>query len=110
MNTDQELVEMAARAMGVQLEWNESGESGYWDDFRGLPQWVPWSPLKDPGDAFMLALRCGIEIGYGAYGDNPEHVWASIGGIELSEPVGGNIFLAGARVVTRVAAVMGRVF
>lgn len=62
--TDRELLELAAKAAGVEqgaerTEWGISttlsdGRHGY------LPH---WNPLTDDGDALRLALKLGIQIG-----------------------------------------------
>lgn len=59
MKTDRELLELAAKAAGIYLEWD------------GPPsQWVPiyyegktyhsWNPLEDDGDALRLAVKLGM--------------------------------------------------
>jgi len=55
MSTDRELLELAAKAIGLTLKYNYLGS-------RDARQ--PWNPLEDDGDALRLAvkLRMSIEI------------------------------------------------
>ena len=50
---DRELLEMAAKAMGLALRYNYIG---------GRDANQPWDPLTDDGDALRLAVYLGIEI------------------------------------------------
>lgn len=75
MATDRELLELAAKAAGITLEWNDHGESGYWTTWRDLPQWVEWNPFDDDVDAKCVAQKLGIEVvQYFEY--VPPHVFA----------------------------------
>lgn len=51
---DRELLELAAKAAGIQLSL-----SGYRIDTLTNEQ---WNPLTDDGDALRLALACGLEV------------------------------------------------
>lgn len=59
MLTDRELLELAAKAYGIELIlWHEK-YSGGWLDGCGAPStW--WSPLADDGDALRLAVKLRI--------------------------------------------------
>jgi hypothetical protein len=70
--TDREMLELAAKAAGIVLEFNDYGQPGYWSEWRGLPQWEAWNPLTDDGDEArleaVLALNCvwfedGVGVG-----------------------------------------------
>jgi hypothetical protein len=64
--TDRELLELAAKAAGIELDWDipinsntpwrMSGE----DEDRGPADL--WNPLTDDGDALRLAVKCGIDL------------------------------------------------
>jgi hypothetical protein len=66
--TDREMLELAAKAAGyafghyhdkpAQLVKTQIGDA-----------WIGWSPLADDGDALRLAVKCGIEYGFG-YNDD----------------------------------------
>lgn len=65
MTTDRELLELAAKAAGIDLHWNDREESGYYENYRGLPQWVEWNALHDDGDALRLAVKLGLQFDFG---------------------------------------------
>lgn len=57
--TDRELLELAAKAAGIELRWSNEGvayaqrDDGYW----GV-----WNPLTDDGDALRLAVKLALDI------------------------------------------------
>jgi hypothetical protein len=53
--TDRELLELAAKAAG--LEWHDGS---VWLDADA--DYVPWNPLTDDGDALWLAVKLRISI------------------------------------------------
>lgn len=60
--TDRELLELAARAAGIELTW-ENGRPQYVEMFRGhLPNYYDWNALTDDGDALRLAVKLGLAI------------------------------------------------
>lgn len=73
MSTDRELLEAAARAAGLTLEWTSSNDFGdTFEPFCWLRRSGPhnrrdgdgkvWNPLTDDGDALRLAVKLGIEV------------------------------------------------
>ena len=59
--TDRKLLELAAKAAGYEvLSWY--GERYTTTDGDRL---FPWNPLVDDGDALRLAVKLGIEYGFG---------------------------------------------
>jgi len=58
--TDRELLELAAKAVGIDLCWNDAEAPGYYSDFRGMPQWEYWNPLVFDGDALRLAVKLNL--------------------------------------------------
>lgn len=60
MKTDRELIELAARAVGLTVMWSEP--------FKRYERFVlekyagPWDPLNDDGDALRLATALKISI------------------------------------------------
>ena len=68
IDTDRELLELAAKAAGV--EWfgyygDDTVECQYLD--IGTNDVVPWNPLADDGDALRLAVKLGLFISHSAY-------------------------------------------
>ena len=98
--TDRELLEMAAKAAGMEyLCWskNKHGDKA-------------WNPLFDDGDALRLAVKRDIRVGCDetrAYCD-----WWAADGItllDLQEPVvGGDKLSATRRAIVRAAAEIGK--
>ncbi len=64
MTDDRELLERAARAAGINLQFNDKGVPGYYGDWRGLPQWIEWDPREDDGDLYGLARKISINIDF----------------------------------------------
>lgn len=57
--TDRELLEMAAKAAGIPVEWDGDGFVRP-VPFKGFTNYEPWNPLADDGDALRLAVKIGI--------------------------------------------------
>lgn len=59
---DRELLEMAAKAAGEDVEWHDSGSYFYrkscnWPAEKGF-----FNPLHDDGEAMRLAVKCSISL------------------------------------------------
>lgn len=61
--TDRELLELAAKAAGYQIEDREGGALAIVRDGR----WWLWNPLTDDGDALRLAVKLRLAIDIGIY-------------------------------------------
>ncbi len=61
--TDRELLEAAAKAAGLCLEWD--GHPDKWQPmyYEGKT-YHGWNPLTDDGDALRLAVKMGIVVEY----------------------------------------------
>ncbi len=71
--TDRELLELAARAAGVELVWetmaftHDDGKEDSIDapyaigDSPDVAPWY-WNPLEDDGEAFRLAVKLGLSV------------------------------------------------
>ena len=116
--TDRELLELAAKAAGI--EWTKAATEkgaelepvfGLWLTLHGEPyegQRRRWNPLTDDGDALRLAVNLGlvIEIGYAARGflvvrTNTDN-WK-----EFREAWGNDPYAATRRAIVRAAAAIG---
>jgi hypothetical protein len=66
MRTDRELLELAAKAAGVQgLTWRNGSSCFYYDDIdTGREE---WNPLFDDGQALRLAVKPWIRIEEAVY-------------------------------------------
>ena len=79
MTTDRELLELAARAAGIEIDkspCNGGGRGNTGFDVMGnaVLDWhemTRWNPLTDDGDALRLSVKLGInlEIGEVGFGD-----------------------------------------
>ena len=70
--TDRELMELAARAAGLDVHRGEKWQSDML--FRAVPRPnsplvanVEWNPLADDGDALRLAVKLGLIVDAGAH-------------------------------------------
>ncbi len=71
MTTDRELLEKAAKAAGLEIEWERDLAFPFQErwvalakcGWEGQPSWREWNPLREDGDAQRLAvkLRIGTE-------------------------------------------------
>lgn len=95
---DREMLELASKAGGIDLHWNDAGESGYYENWRGMPQWMSWNPLADDGDALRLAVHMFRDIHFW-YFDNSVSV-----GNEWRVVCGDDPCAATRRAIVRAAA------
>ena len=60
MKTDRELLELAARAAGIELgAWHPDKKSYWVGEFYSGKE---WNPLTDDGDALRLAVKLNMQI------------------------------------------------
>ena len=63
MKTDRELLELAAKAAGVEAYWDEEYQRMQMDYMhKGGTNYEEWNPLTDDGDALRLAVRLRLVI------------------------------------------------
>ena len=58
--TDREMLELAAKAAGVELRWHPDGTA--FSAVRCSGYWGVWNPLADDGDALRLAAELSMRI------------------------------------------------
>jgi hypothetical protein len=109
--TDRELLELAAKAAGIEAhDWLPG--LGFAVDVpwkHGLSNVERWNPLTDDGDALRLAVTLAIAIyppeeqGRSATANPPGHdaPW-------INEPAGSDHFAASRRAIVRAAAAIGQ--
>ncbi|MEJ5149809.1 hypothetical protein [Comamonas sp. MYb396] len=101
--TDRELLELAAKAAGIEITWEHGRDYPERVElFRGhLANYEPWDPLNLDGDAFRLVAQLGLDIEFGN-----EHVWCCIEDMEnyVMHPLAGDRAAAARRVVVESAA------
>ena len=105
--TDQELLQLSAKAAGYYYVWRPYGGS-IESTSEGSK---PWNPLTDDGDALRLAVKLSlmVEIGMGPHGDI---TWVRHDDIADGEGIverhRDNALLATRRAIVRAAAEIGR--
>ena len=101
--TDKELLELAAKAAGVELKWSRPYKI-LWD-FSEVPD---WNPLTDDGDALRLAVKLGLWI---YMRENYIDVMTDVAKpieVFMTEPYGDDPYAATRQAILRVAAEIGR--
>lgn len=61
MTTDRELLELAAKAAGIRLEWDANPAEWQPMYYEGKT-YHGWNPLTDDGDALQLAVKCELSL------------------------------------------------
>jgi hypothetical protein len=111
--TDRELIELAAKAAAVNLQWIAPTYKGvYIPGVDGLP----WNPLTDDGDALRLAMQLDIDVQFNT--DDDEQTTSAIApspeqpgsgeGWNFTEGWRGDKYAATRRAIVRAAAEIGR--
>ena len=100
MNTDRELLELAAKAAGIKIRWQSYGNYFVIGDIdEGIE--AVWNPILDDGDALRLAATLGMWVHIGKW-----HV--SICGHYVEETCRKDPCAATRRAIVRAAAEIGR--
>ena len=60
MSTDRELLELAAKAVGIDLQENMYEDNDYYYVVNN--ECIGWHPLADDGDALRLAVKLELDI------------------------------------------------
>ena len=114
MSADKELLEFAAKAAGIELDWdippnarNPWRMTGQGND-RGPA--AEWNPLTDDGDALRLAVKLKMDIIFDfdrvvvCYGDDAESVTEYF----YDLPKQTDTYAASCRAIVRAAAEIGK--
>lgn len=110
MQTDRELLELAAKAAGVDLEWDGPPEMWQPMYYKGKT-YHGWNPLTDDADALRLAVRLGLlvyvmrDAGFTGIRLPSEHIGGKYDEVEIhvADP-----YAATRRAIVRAAAEIGR--
>ncbi|AXH75202.1 MAG: hypothetical protein [Caudoviricetes sp.] len=105
-SSDRELLELAAKAIGINVRWHDGGYYGPTMEIMECEAGgSPWNPLTDDGDAFRLMLALQIDVSFWREDDS---VCVSIHQNLIATAVGaiGDIELR--RAIVRAAAEIGR--
>lgn len=74
--TDRELLELAAKAAGIVLNFPQDYGGADFLSPTNVDGWKIWNPLTDDGDALRLAVVLGLELTmpkYKGFGTSVEH-------------------------------------
>ena len=103
--TDRELLELAAKAVGITLEW-DGNPSEWMPMYYEGKTYHAWNPLDDDGDALRLAVKLRLDI---VISDDLKHTVARKGFLQMCvEAWGDDENTATRRAIVRVAARIGR--
>ncbi|WP_312139959.1 hypothetical protein [Stutzerimonas nitrititolerans] len=115
VESDRELLELAAKAAGEDVEWHESGRYFYrkscnWPAEKGF-----FNPLHDDGDALRLAVTLGLTVECDFHDSDTCTAFQTRGeivadeqSVMLGEIIGSPEFAATRRAIVRAAAEIGR--
>ena len=105
MKTDRELLELAAKAVGIVGVWHERGQCIHVTDCEGMSD-IWWRPLADDGDALRLAVELDIQIWHRPSGVEGVHKGSVLTNPQ-TEPLMPDPFAATRRAIVRAAAAIG---
>lgn len=111
--TDRELLELSAKAAGIDAQWLDQDEADYESEHEGL--WLKgargpdnsryWNPLTNDGDALRLSVKLQMEV---CHADEAAHANYAFAGYErihyAIEPHGADECAATRRAIVRAAA------
>ena len=112
MMTDKELLELAAKAAGIEFHNDNYNDlSGMWIKCEPIPGVYPthftsWHPLADDGDALRLAVKLGLDLQVFNGSKNTTAVERDTFS-EHREYHGDNPYAATRRAIVRAAAEIG---
>lgn len=105
--TDKELLELAAKAAGVEIGWDSQGAFLYEPEICALSD--AWNPLENDAQALRLAVKLMAAIEYDSeYLDQPaKNVYVQAQGYDAFEPLCYDPYAATRRAIVRAAAEIG---
>lgn len=99
--TDRGLLDAAAKAAGIKLDWRESVQCLC---YAGSPYNIAWNPLADHGEAARLAMALRMRLDV-----TDDYVSAEVEALaprHFAEPINGDACKAWCRAIVRAAAAM----
>ncbi|MCY1216845.1 hypothetical protein D9M72_287320 [compost metagenome] len=100
---DRELLELAAKAAGLVVEWDYDGNTWARRPDEHPEQALRWNPLTDDGDALRLAVKLRLHFaacGHSAIASEPDGVFVQV-------QFGDDAAAATRRAIVRAAAEIG---
>jgi hypothetical protein len=108
MRTDRELLELAAKAAGIEINLartKERDEAGYGQHGLWTMTTTHWNPLTDDGDALRLAVTLRLSIIHSTGG--PAMVMSPDCAVSSNESAGADEAAITRRAIVRAAAEIG---
>lgn len=108
--TDRELLELAAKAAGYDIDWNDWRDCGSHIEYRMRGTTRYWNPLPSDGDALRLAVKLNIDFSGNDYDIGFTDRWAQAvygDNKAVQEPYGTDPYAATRRAIVRAAAAIG---
>ena len=99
--SDRELLELAAKAAGIELRWEWDGDDVAYSNNRF------WNPLADDGDALRLAVQLRLDVD--CAGGEVVVAYEQITHAHAAERVGDDPYAATRRAIVMAAAEIGRI-
>jgi hypothetical protein len=99
--TDRELLELAAKAAGIEIMFWSGGRDIGAESPVVKPHGLDWNPLTDDGDALRLAVKLELSI-------QPDSVLVMVGDMYCEWEYFEDRGEATRRAITRAAAAIGR--
>ena len=115
--TDRELLELAAKAAGVEAYWSSTLDEWQKDITEPYVGGKPWNPLDDDGDAMRLLVKLRLPLDYSSHSwgeldpaTTCGRYWESGEGRYLPFRVrhNGDPYTAARRAIVRAAAEIGK--
>lgn len=104
--SDKTLLELAAKAAGLDANLEIDGTFSIWNDKVECTQSV-WNPLIDDGDALILAVKLGLQMYFFLPNDDIGVAYTEVGR-SVKERHGDDPYAATRRAIVRAAAEIGR--
>lgn len=102
--TDRELLELAAKAAGIQF--SELGGGARYAPQPGIMQpYVPWNPLAEDGDALRLAVTLHLTVSVGLSGSTVTDAFRNPLAVIMHD---NDPYAATRRAIVRAAAEIGK--
>jgi hypothetical protein len=106
---DRELLELAAKAAGIEVFTGRFGSKHALLIDAGLNGYVPWNPLTDDGDALRLAVELGMLVNVCIEASPHNQSYAVTDGRQaMVEAHNRDKFSATRRAIVRAAAEIGK--
>lgn len=109
--TDRELLELAARAAGLEFDPTVQNKFGLFVVLEGVAcqsYQKLWNPLTDDGDALRLAVKLSLWIGQHDDGVTVSDLYARINHEGVEENFNNDPYAATRRAIVRAAAEIGK--